>query len=130
MADHPNVTLLRRGYDAFDRGDMAALTEIFAEDAVWHLPGRHSVAGEHTGRNAIFAAMGQFAELSGGTLKLGIHDILASDEHTVVLSQGTAQRQGKQFNLRGVDIYHIRDGKIKEFWSFSEDQRLDDEFWS
>ncbi len=130
MAEHPHVALLRRGYEAFGRGDMATLTEVFSDDVVWHLPGRSPVSGEHKGRDAVFAAFAKFAELSGGTLRLELHDVLANDAHTVALSRGTASRQGKQFDLRGVDIYHVQNGKIKEFWSFSEDQRLDDEFWS
>jgi hypothetical protein len=29
-----------------------------------------------------------------------------------------------------MDVYHFGEGKISEFWSFSEDQRATDEFWS
>jgi len=35
-----NTALVRRGYAAFNRGDLATLTELFAEDAVWHCGGR------------------------------------------------------------------------------------------
>ncbi len=130
MAEHPNVALLRRGYEAFDKGDMATLTEIFAEDVVWHVPGRHPVAGVHKGRDAVFAAFAKFGQLSGGTLHLDLHALLADDEHAVALNRATAIRQGKQLNLLGADVFHVRNGKVSEFWAFSEDQRLDDEFWS
>ena len=130
MAEHPNVALLRKGYDAFAKGDMAILTDVFADDVVWHLPGRHPVAGVHKGRDAVFAAFAKFGQLSGGTLHLELHDVLANDAHTVAVNRGTASRQGKQLDLLGVDVYHVTNGKITEFWSFSEDQRRDDEFWS
>ena len=130
MADHPNAALLRKGYDAFAKGDTAALTGLFSEDVVWHLPGNNLISGEHRGRDAVFAVFAKTMELTGGTFKIDLHDIVANDEHTVSLSRASASRQGKQLDLRGVDIYHIRNGKVTEWWSFVEDQRLDDEFWS
>ena len=130
MADHPNAALLRKGYDAFAKGDTATLTDLFSEDVVWHLPGRNLISGEHKGRDAVFAVFAKTMELTGGTFKIDLHDIVANDEHTVSLSRASASRQGKQLDLRGADIYHIRNGKVTEWWSFVEDQRLDDEFWS
>jgi len=130
MAEHPNVALLRKGYEAFAGGDIAAITELFAEDMVWHVPGNNLISGEHKGRDAVFAVFAKTMELTGGTFKIDLHDIVANDEHTVSLSRASASRQGKQLDLRGVDIYHIRNGKVTEWWSFVEDQRLDDEFWS
>ncbi|MDP2675127.1 MAG: nuclear transport factor 2 family protein [Dehalococcoidia bacterium] len=130
MAEHPNVALLRKGYEAFASGDIAALTDMFAEDMVWHVPGNNLISGEHKGRDAVFAVFAKTMELTGGTFKIDLHDIVANDEHTVSLSRASASRQGKQLDLPGVDIYHIRNGKVTEWWSFVEDQRLDDEFWS
>ena len=130
MAEHPNAALLRKGYEAFARGDIAALTDMFAEDMVWHVPGNNLISGEHKGRDAVFAVFAKTMELTGGTFKIDLHDIVANDEHTVSLSRASASRQGKQLDLRGADIYHIRNGKVTEWWSFVEDQRLDDEFWS
>jgi len=130
MAEHPNAALLRKGYEAFARGDIAALTDMFAEDMVWHVPGNNLISGEHKGRDAVFAVFAKTMELTGGTFKIDLHDIVANDEHTVSLTRAAASRQGKQLDLRGADIYHIRNGKVTEWWSFVEDQRLDDEFWS
>jgi ketosteroid isomerase-like protein len=130
MAEHPNVALLRKGYEAFARGDIAAITDLFAEDMVWHVPGNNLISGEHKGRDAVFAVFAKTMELTGGTFKIDLHDIVANDEHTVSLSRASASRQGKQLDLRGADVYHIRNGKVTEWWSFVEDQRLDDEFWS
>ena len=130
MAEHPNVGLLRKGYEAFAKGDMATLRDLFSEDTVWHVPGNNLLAGEHRGRDAVFAFFGRTAELSGGTYRVELHDALANDEHAVGLSRATASRQGKQLDTRDVEIYHVRNGKIAEAWSFTDDQRAEDEFWS
>jgi ketosteroid isomerase-like protein len=131
MAEHPNVGLLRRGYEAFAKGDMATLTELWSEDAVWHAgSGNSPLAGEHTGRDAVFAVFAKVAELSGGTFGIELHDVLANDEHAVALTRNTGNRQGKQLDSRDIALYHIRNGRVTELWSFSQDQRAEDEFWS
>jgi len=130
MAEHPNVGLLRRGYEAFAKGDMATLTELIDENVVWHVSGRSPLAGEYKGRNAVFAWFGQIAEASGGTFHIEIHDILANDEHAVVLNRATASRQGKQLDSLDTDVYHIRNGKVVEAWTTSQDPYLNDAFWS
>jgi ketosteroid isomerase-like protein len=35
---HPNENLVRRGFDAFSKGDVDTLRELFDQDAVWHTP--------------------------------------------------------------------------------------------
>ena len=130
MADHPNATLLRKGYEAFGKGDMATLTDLFSEDVVWHFPGNNQLSGVHRGRDAVFAIFAKTTQLSGGTFKIELHDVLANDQHAVALTRGTASRQGKQLNSLDTDVYHMSNGKVTEFWSFAEDQRLTDEFWS
>jgi len=38
---HPNEDLIRRGFEAYGRGDIQALmTEFFSPDIIWHMPGR------------------------------------------------------------------------------------------
>ena len=130
MADHPNATLLKNGYEAFDKGDMAVLTGLFAENVVWHVPGDSPISGEHRGREAVFGIFAKTVELSGGSFKIELHDVLANDEHTVALTRATGSRQGKQLSSLDTDVYHMSNGKVTEFWSFAEDQRLTDEFWS
>ncbi len=130
MADHPNATLLRNGYEAFGKGDMATITELFSEDVVWHLPGNNQLSGVHRGRDAVFAIFAKTTQLSGGSFKIEVHDVLANDEHAVALTRGTASRQGRQLSSLDTDVYHMSNGKVTEFWSFAEDQRLTDEFWS
>lgn len=130
MAEHPNVALLRKGYEAFAKGDMATLTELFGENMVWHMAGNNPISGEHRGRDAVFAFFAKVTQLSGGTFKSELHDVLANDEHGVALTRATASRQGRQLNSLDTAVYHIRNGTVTEAWSFAQDQRRSDEFWS
>lgn len=130
MAEHPNVALLKKGYEAFAKGDMATLTELFSENVVWHMAGSNPISGEHRGRDAVFAFFAKVTQLTGGTFKSELHDVLANDEHGVALTRATASRQGRQLNSLDTAVYHTGDGKVTEAWSFAQDQRVTDEFWS
>ena len=59
-----------------------------------------------------------------------MHDVVANDQHAVALLRAKGERRGKRYDALEIDVFHIRDGKVTEFWSFSEDQRVTDEFWS
>ena len=109
---------------------MAALTSLLAEDLLWYLFGRHQLAGVNRGRDAVFAIVAKIAELSGGTFKIDVHDVVANDQHTVAITTATGTREGRSLNSMGTDVYHMKDGKVTEWWSFGEDDRASDEFWS
>ena len=63
-------------------------------------------------------------------MQLGIHDVLANDDHVVSLLNLTASRGDKSLDIRAVHIMHIADGRLTEFWNFQEDPAAGDEFWS
>lgn len=127
---HPNEDLVRRGYAAFLNGDMATLDELFADGIVWHVEGRNPLSGDYEGKQAVFAHFAKLAELTGGTLSLEIHDVLANDTHAVVLARVTSERQGRKYDGNGVQVFHISDGKVTEQWGHPGDAYANDEFWS
>jgi ketosteroid isomerase-like protein len=47
MTADENVAIMQRAYDAFNSADLNTLTELFDESAVWHLPGRSSMANDY-----------------------------------------------------------------------------------
>ena len=40
MEANANAALIRSGYDAFARGDVQGALAVFAQDILWHIPGR------------------------------------------------------------------------------------------
>jgi len=130
MAEHPNVDLLRKGYAAYSSGDMETITALFADDILWHVAGRSPLAGDYKGRDQVFGFFGKLMELSGGTSKVEVHDILANDEHGVAIVTGSGSRNGKSLNSPDVHVFHMRGGQVVEFWDSPLDQYEADEFWS
>ena len=127
---HPNEELLRRGYEAFGSGDMATLNELLSDDIIWHVPGKSPVSGDYKGKDQVFQFFGQIVQMTGGSFKNEIHDLLANNEHGTVLVTTTADREGKHLDDRQVHVFHLKDGKTTEFWNHSGDQYALDEFWS
>jgi len=127
---HPNEDLVRRGFAAFGTGDMATLGELFADDVVWHSGGRSPIAGDYKGKDEVFGFFAQLAQRAGGTFRVDIHDVLANDKHVVALTTGTAEREGKRLSDNGVQIFHVKDGKVTETWFYPGDQYAADEFWT
>jgi uncharacterized protein len=127
---HPNEDLVRRGFDAFSKGDVDALRELFDQDAVWHAPGRSPLAGDHRGVDAILGFFARTMELTRGTFRVELHDVLANDDHAVALHTVRGEREGRTLEDKSVLVSHVRNGKFVETWGYSEDQYADDEFFS
>ena len=126
---HPNVDLLNRGYDAFEKGDLDTLRELFAQDVVFHAAGRSQIAGDYRGQDEVFGFFGKLVELTGGTFKIERHAVLADDEHGTALTSVTATREGNTMTQNAVDVFHFRDGKVAEVWTLDSDQYAGDEFF-
>jgi ketosteroid isomerase-like protein len=127
MAEHPNVARIRDGYAAFAKGDFDVLTDLFADNIVWHVTGRNQLAGDYRGRDAVFGFFARLMEVTDGTFSLDVHAVLADDEHGVALAIGTASRAGKNVTFNDADVMHLRDGKVTEFWTAAVDPYAFDE---
>ncbi len=126
---HPDEELVRRGYDAFSKGDMQTLREVFHPDLVWHSPGRNQLSGDHRGVDAVLGFFGRTMELTGGTFRVAVHDVVANDEHVVGLNSVAAERGGRTLRDTNTLVFHVRDGKATEVWQFWADQYAADEFF-
>jgi len=127
---HPNEEIVRSGFDAFAEGDVDTLRQLFDQDAVWHVPGRSPLSGDHRGLDAILGFLARTMELTGGTFRAEVHDVVANDEHAVALYVTRGEREGRTLESRDVLVSHIRNGKLAEAWLLSADLYAVDEFFS
>ena len=128
---HPNEELVRESLAAFQRGDIDAMrNQYWASGIRLHYPGRSPLAGDYDGVDQVLGFFGRVRELSGGTLRLELHDVVANDEHAVVLFTARADRTNRRLEDRIVDVFHIRDGKLAEAWLHPADLYASDQFWS
>jgi uncharacterized protein len=127
---HPNEDLVRRGYDAFSKGDMDTLRDLFHEDASWHVPGRGALAGDYEGIDAILSYFATTMELSEGTFEVHLHDVLANDNHAIGLHVSKGRRDAKNLDDSQVLVFHVRQGKIALVWQHFSDLYAVDDFFA
>jgi uncharacterized protein len=80
------------------------------------------LAGEYCGRETVFRYFGKLMEVTEGSFHLDVHAVFADDEHGVALVVTTASRGGRSIEINDVHVFHLRDGKVVEFWDASTDQ--------
>lgn len=126
---HPNEELVRRAYDAQARGDIDGYIDCLSDSFALHIPGRSRIAGEYSGKEDVRRHFREIFELSEGTFRTEIHDVIAGDDHAVGLIDAHAERDGETVDLPRIHVWHVRDGKLAEMWLCPADQYAFDEYW-
>jgi ketosteroid isomerase-like protein len=125
-----NEALARRIFEAFARQEGFALRGLFAEDAVWTVPGTGTMAGVYRGRDRIFRFLARLPKETDGTYSSQLIDVLASDERAAALYRASGERRGKRLDLDQVLLFTIRDGLVHEIVALPSDPGAFDEFWA
>jgi ketosteroid isomerase-like protein len=121
--------LVRRAYEAQSRGDLESYLDLLTDDFVLHIPGRSRIAGDYMGKEEMRSHFREIRELSGGTFKTEVHDVLGNDRHAVGLINATAEKDGQTVALPRVHVWHGRDGRLSELWAHPADQYAFDDYW-
>jgi uncharacterized protein len=78
----------------------------------------------------VLGFFGHFMELSGGTFRLQVDELLAKDDRVVVLCTENARRGGRSWSSPQVHVWTVKNGRATVFWEYPGDQQAADEFWS
>jgi ketosteroid isomerase-like protein len=128
---HPNEVMVRKLYEAFASADMATVDELLADDVTWHAPGTGQHAGVRRGKAELYASMSRLAELTAGTLRSEVVDVLANDGRAVVLQLTRGQRDGRAaLQDREVIVYELLDDRVVEVWEHPGDLHAMDAFFA
>ena len=130
MARADNEALVRRIFDAFAHKRGFALRDVFADGAVWTVPGSGSMAGAFRGREQIFAFLGRLPKETDGTYSSRLIDVLASDNRAAALYRASGERHGNRLELDQVLLFRIEDGLVQEVLALPSDPAAFDTFWS
>jgi len=124
-----NDALVRRIFEAFARKEAFALRGLFADDAIWRVPGRGVMAGEYRGRDEIFRFLAHLPKETGGTYGSALRDVLASDDRAAALYTARGRRRGRELELDQVLLFRIEDGVVREVLALPSDPDAFEEFW-
>jgi uncharacterized protein len=131
MGAEENLATMKRAYDAFNVADMDTLVEVFDENAVWHLPGKSSMAKDYQGRDSLLAYFGQLGQETDGTFRAELERFMADDDDRVVgFQRSTGDRNGNHLDVGDCIVFTLKDGKIIDGREHFEDLYAWDQFWS
>ncbi len=121
MSTEENKALVRRFYEEIDKGNLASMDEIVAEDYINHNP--PPFPGP-PGREGLKTAFKIFWDATPGYHK--IEDMIAEGDKVVtrLTAYGTHVSEmfgipptGNQLTMTAIAIHRLTDGKIVEHWS-------------
>jgi ketosteroid isomerase-like protein len=124
MSEHITIELLKGFLDAFNRHDLDAIMDCFADDCVFYMPrGTKPRGDQYVGKQEVRAGLAKRFE--------GIPDVhYGDDKHWVCGDLGVSEwtltgtsTSGKYIEVRGVDLLEFVEGKIirkDAFWKIVE----------
>ncbi len=125
-----NLALIKRGYEAFAKGDLDFIREMSAPDCVWHTPGYGPFKLDYKNPEGVIEYLTSLFELSDGTFKSEPEAFFADDDRVVVLDHVTGTRKGKTLNTYLVHMFRVRGGKVVETTTFASEPKRNEEFWA
>ena len=121
MNENHNLDVIRRGYDAFGRGDIDTLLGLFDEQIEWVSPGPPELAtsGRRVGRQAVadfFTSVNDLFEIQRFEPK----EFIAQGERVVVLGNETSRLKatGKVLDADWAHVFTLRNGKVVSFQEY------------
>jgi ketosteroid isomerase-like protein len=130
MTDLPLAELARELYQRLSARDLAGYLELLADDAIFHVGGNSSIAGEYRGKAAIAALGMKLLEETGGSFRTELISVLANGSHAMTLHRWSAERRGRRIEMCNFNVYRFANGLVAERWEFIEDQEAHDAFWA
>jgi ketosteroid isomerase-like protein len=125
-----NGAIVRRIFDAFARKEGLALRGLFAEDAVWSVPGGGVMAGVYEGREAIFRFFAKLPRETGGTYGSRLIDVLVSEGRAAALYRASGSRHGRTLELDQVLLFRFEGGLVQHVLALPSDPDAFERFWA
>jgi ketosteroid isomerase-like protein len=115
-----DVELVRRAYEAYSRGDLAAAASAYSEDTVWDVSRFRPDVEAHSGQEELAKNIGSWRETwSEHSFSLE-QAVDAGDRVVAVIKEsGRGKASGAPVTIRYGQLIRVRDGKIVETVVFS-----------
>jgi uncharacterized protein len=125
-----NIAVVRRGYEAFAKGDVETLKTLFAPNATWRATATGVLRGDYRGAQAILEFFGQIAHETSGTARVEPQTMAASGDHVFVSQRVTGKRKGETQDTQSVLVFKLDKGVVNEVTEFQFDYPAVARFWS
>ena len=125
-----NERQLRAGYGAFASGDLATVQQMFHPGVIWHAQRLGQLGGDHVGWPAVAEFFGRSMQLTRGTFRVEVLDVLTNTTGGAVVVRSSGERDGKRLDDRQVHLYQLENGQVVEVWQFVGDGHAAEDFWA
>ena len=129
-ANEGNLANVRRVFSAFRGGDVRALYEVIAADAVWQVAGTVPVSQTYRGRSEIFELFRQTRRLTDGTYRSDLRWALAGDDHAVAVYRASGRRLGRTLDIDQVLLVTLEGGCWQTIVAVPTDPAAFEAFWA
>lgn len=112
MATEPRIELIRRGWDAYNRGDVAGVLDILSAEVVCHAPTTMANAGTYHGHEGFIAWIGSWNEAWDSFTAELVEVDTVGERHLVTLmcQRGIGRGSGVEVEMQAGWVYEERDG--------------------
>jgi ketosteroid isomerase-like protein len=127
-----DIAVVRGGFEAFAKGDIAAFGAAFHDDATWNHRNDDRFGGVKHGRDAILAFIGESGRLTAGTLRAVPESVMADGEGRVaVLTRVSGTRpDGRAFDDPQVLLFVVDGDRVRTVDQFVGDPSAVTAFWA
>ncbi|MGE5650251.1 nuclear transport factor 2 family protein [Noviherbaspirillum sp. UKPF54] len=123
MNEQENVQLVRQGYDAFSKGDIPGLLQLFADDIAWTLDKVEQVpfSGPRRGKEQV----AEFFQLLGENmhpLQFEPQQYIAQDDKVVALGHyvWSVKSTDRRLESDWAHVFTVQNGKIAGFREYTD----------
>jgi len=89
-----------------------------------------SSEGDHVGWQAVAEFFGRSMQLTRGTFRVEVLDVLTNTTRGAVVVRSSGERDGKRLDDRQVHLYQLENGQVVEVWQFVGDGHAAEDFWA
>lgn len=122
--------LVQRFYALRRNGDPESLRPLIHEEVVWREPEVEGHMGELRGADAVIDMIRRALETTGGSFRLEIQSLVATDSDCAAVIGWRADKDGKQIEGRELAVFRFASGLIREAMFFPESIADDHAFWA
>ncbi|HLJ23362.1 MAG TPA: nuclear transport factor 2 family protein [Candidatus Acidoferrales bacterium] len=126
MITQESLQVVKDGFAAFGRGDLAGLLDLMAEDVVWEIPGAGlPLAGTYRGRDGV-ASFFQKLSAEAEILDFQPREFLADGNRVLVVGweRTKVRATNRTIEVDWVMAFTVRDGKVSAYRQYVDTKLL------
>ena len=125
MSAQDNTQVVKKGYEAFSRGDIPGLISLLSEEIEWHVPGMGPLSGTYHGHKGVatfFQKLAQETEI----LDFQPREFVAEGDRVMVIGweRGKVKTTNRTFEMDWVMAFTVRNGRVTTYREYTDTQAL------